>query len=197
MLPNEDFKGIGYTKAKDLRAIINQENAKDWLEKARNSTIAELRKAIRAEKARRFGKQVEVELVKNTGQPDGDVNVSDAILISTGDNPHAVSDDEYVVKSFTFAPGQYRLVEQLLIQMRAETGSTKEGHNLATAIQDYLLNRGLKAANKQDQPLLWMRSFEQRYGGNLVWVKNEEQAEFLRNAIEANKALFNEGGFSE
>lgn len=191
-IPHERFVGIGYTKAKEMRTIINEKNADFWLEKARTSTLPELRKAIRSEKNSRFKKAVNVDVAANV-----EANMSGAVLISKGDNPQILGEDDWVKKTFNLAPEQFRLLEQMLVQMRSETGSDKDGHNLMMAISEFLMNRGPKAKKGQEQPLLYMRSFEQRYGGNLVWIKNQEQADFLRAAIEANKAIFETGGFSE
>jgi len=48
---NQDLKGIGWSKAKELTSVATTENVEDWLVKARKLSVPELTEAVRSAKA--------------------------------------------------------------------------------------------------------------------------------------------------
>lgn len=200
-IPHEEFEGIGYTKIKEIRKVVNKNNVYEWLDVARKNNMKGLKRALKTHYNSLCKKPVDAVVTRPvdeaTGQPI--VNLAEAPIVSNEKDPRTLqNEDDFVKVMLSLAPEQFRLYNQVLMQMQAETGSIKDGHNLCMALMEFLMTRESQLGTKEeDRPTLWMRAFEQRFGGKLVWIKNEEQADFLRAAIESNKTIFDEGAMTD
>lgn len=198
ILTDEKLEGIGFTKACAMLPVINKANQHLWLEKAKKGSLADLRRAVKQEKESWNTEPVDASVIRNfeSSRTLGSANLSDASVVTSGDSPRPVGEDEFTRKTFMLVPEQLRWLEEGLMALREETGSSKDGYLLTCLVSFYLNHKELNADKGRENPLLWMRSFEQRFGGNLVWIKNETQANLLREVIEDNKDAFKTGGMT-
>jgi len=201
-LKQDDFEGIGFTKALKLMPIVNKDNVQDWLDKARNKSGKELDKDIEEVKKKipKF-KSVDIsyveakapELISNrpieTAEQQKVFNIENnpKTIEVTPDNIE-LSEETLIKKTFYLYPDQVRILNDALESIERETNSTKDSFNLTCAIAEFIANRNV-ISKKEDKPYAFMKAFEERFGGKLMWVKNRNAADKLNDLISKDPEL--------
>lgn len=186
-LNEEKLAGIGYSRAQLVSSVLKKDNLDEWLGKARTLSWKDLKSEVKLTNFVKPKHKV-VSVIETKAQP-GSTDMMKADIIADIDGPKIVKDEETLVKKdFFFYPEQLRFVIMILQEMEKDTGSSKEGYNLVTALMEFQSNR--VKCEKSDKPLLMMRGFELAFGGKLLWVKNGEQLDALNKLISENQELF-------
>lgn len=196
--------GVGYAKADMLKPIITNKNADDWLDKARALTIKDLRVAINAEKSKHLKYKLTEgaappspafkpdPLAQLPALPTDTVDPYKAPIMVEGEHGPVplVTEDQPTKKQFLLFPDQWRYLHTILQEMARTTGSDKEGHNLICALQEMMASRIERGDKREEKPGLYMKGFELRFGGKLLWLKSEEQATLVKTFIDGQPDLF-------
>lgn len=192
----DQLEGVGVSRAVAIRAVVKQSNKEEWINKAKTLSWKELKSEITKEQNLRPKHKIqEVTSVKpkvDLENPNNAPNLMNSDIFVQHDDPKLLKSEETLVKKeFFLYPEQLRFILTALQVIEKETGSSKEGYNLASALHELLATRMVIGNDKNDKPLLLMRGFEQRYGGRLLWCKTSEQEEFLNKLVHDSDGLFN------
>jgi len=139
---------IGWAKAKEMVGIINDENADEWLEKARNMNAIEL-----ADAAKKY------LLAMKEGE---------------GDGKKKKSGDEAVDKtiSFKLTESQKANVTEALEMAGKMSGSEKKGHNLDLIATNFLATNADSVAK---DTLEFLATLERQYGVLIMAVRTTDK----------------------
>ena len=121
----ERVAALGFSKVRELVGVLTLDNVQEWVERAEQSTYAELSHLIKVyrEKQRIAKKQAEVD--------GGEVE------------PVSVPDEQKEVwERFMLFPDQHAIVQEALTAAAAITGSASKNHNLTMICMDYLATNG-------------------------------------------------------
>lgn len=108
-------KQLGWTKARELVGVVDEENAREWKDIAESSSLRELSAAVKDHKA---------------GESSGEASEE------TG------ADDRPKAKRFMLFEGQMNNVEAALTQSKIAAGTDKDGHALDMICTEYLAQNG-------------------------------------------------------
>lgn len=109
-------KGIGWTKARELVGVVDDDNAREWKDIAESSSLRELTVAVKEHK---------------TGGSTG------------GEGESSASEDRPKPKRFMLFEGQMDNVESALAQSKIAAGTDKDGHALDMICTEYLAQNGV------------------------------------------------------
>lgn len=133
---------VGWSKAKELVGVINDENADHWLARARELNAVQL-----AEEARKY-------LKLQAGDGDGDS--------SSGGG------DEFKTMSFKLTTDQKANVEEAVELASKMSGSEKKGHNVDLISTNFIANNADSLAR---DALDFLSTIEKQYGISLLAVR--------------------------
>jgi ribosomal protein L12E/L44/L45/RPP1/RPP2 len=137
---------IGWAKAKELVGIIDDDNADDWLEKARNMNAIELAAAAKKYLEAKDGKEGSKKKEKN--------EAADKTL------------------SFKLTESQKANVLQALEMAGKMSGSDKKGHNLDLMSTNFLATNADSVAKDQME---FLSTLERQYGILLMAVRTSDK----------------------
>lgn len=137
------WQEIGWTKAKEMVGIINDENADEWLEKARSMNAIEL-----AETCRKYLKALQA------GGDDGG---------STGSNE---TPDKTL--SFKLTPSQKGNVDDALTLASKASSSEKKGHNLDLICTNFIATNAESITRDAAD---FLGTVEKQYGFQILAVR--------------------------
>lgn len=140
------WDGIGWTKAKEMVGIIDDDNADEWLEKARNMNAIEL-----ADAAKKY-------LQAKSGKGDDKKKKSDEPVDKT--------------VSFKLTVSQKENVLQALEMAGKMSGSEKKGHNLDLIATNFMATNAQSVA--QDT-LEFLNLLEKQYGVLIMAVRTSDK----------------------
>lgn len=186
----DKLSGIGYTRARTIRSVLKRSNVDQWLEKARTLSFDNLRAEVKLERLKYPKYDIKnIADIKKSELPNS--NMMDSTIYVDNDGPQPlVSEESPLRKEFWLYPDQLKFLLTCLHSIEKETGSSKEGYNLICAMQELMSARIERSDKSEEKPLLFMKGFELRFGGKLLWFKTDEQANLLANLINDQKDLF-------
>jgi hypothetical protein len=189
-LSYETLAVIGYDKATKLLGVIEHGNKEEWLKKARELSYDALVQEIKAKKPKKTR-----TVIKSTAgdQPQG-YSPEDASMLAaklaperirpSADGKTLANDDDVVYEKTLYLVGSQNTVFEAAIEnVERRTGSDKVGYLLTCALLEYLAIEGTKDQKDDDRMRHYMWALQERYGGRLVWVRNEKVAEQLSDLI--------------
>ena len=190
LIQPDQLVGIGFGRAEKIKEYVTRDNADDWFEKARTFDDRKFNAALRAEKVKRWPaptpKPVKPKPESKTDAPLTLENTLPAL-------PHDTQEPEPETnefKSFSLFPEQKRFVESVLLELQHETGSSKEGYNLVCALQMMTSSKIERGDDNEAKPKLFLKGFELRFGGKVIWLKSPELVEAFMKFYNENINLF-------
>lgn len=200
-IDKEKLAGIGYTRAAMISSVIKTTNADGWLNKAKTSTLKDLRVAIDEEKLK--NPKLRVRKITNLPAIPDPLALTDdkTITVDVPTTDPAITNEPTLLKPadiasdandvplkkiFYLYEGQLRLLNTALEVMERSTSSAKEGENLSKILQVFLANANTDAKYNSDTPIAEMRSFEENHGGKLVWFKTDGSIKEIREILKKN-----------
>lgn len=190
-VPAARLHAIGYERASLLLPVIRRENAEIWLARAESMPYDDLAKQVKAEKKPRKKRQVVVQPPGTDPQsyePEDPKTLAVSLLDEKQkpsiDGVHPTGQDEVVYeKTFYLVGDQAKVVETALEEVERQTGSSKPGYLLSCALIEFLANRGTREVGDDGRLKYWLNLLEQRYGGKLLWIRDDEVAEQLASMV--------------
>ena len=189
-LSYDTLAAIGYDKAVKLLGVIERGNKDEWLRRARELSYDDLLKAVKAAKP----KKVRTVIKSTAGdQPQGYAPEGADMLAAklaperirpSKDGQTDANDDDIVYEKTLYLVGSQNTVFETVIEnVERRTGSSKVGYLLTCALLEYLAIEGTKDQKDDDRMRHYMWALQERYGGRLMWVRNEKVAEKLNELI--------------
>ena len=186
------LQSIGYERAVAILPVIRLENAAVWLARAETLPYAKLVELVSQEKPKRKKRSVVVQPPGTDPQsykPEDPkalaVSLLDEKQQPSGDGKSANTPDETVYeKTFYLVGDQAKVVETALEEVERQTGSSKTGYLLSCALIEFLANRATREVGDDGRLKYWLGLLEQRYGGKLLWVRDDEVGEKLSKLVQ-------------
>jgi hypothetical protein len=205
------LSGVGYTNAHVLltlvgKKVIDEKNIGKWLEEAKTKSYRELEQAATKAKSASAAAALEsagvpVETVHPAPTDPGDSSVTDANLDDVvGDPPSASEDvptedpsDPRRGMKFRLHPSQYKVVDAAIAEAkRSKPEEMADNEALANVATEFLAAR----MSKEEKPLarvsFILSTLEGCYGGKFVWIKDDEAATVLAEAMNQHPDLFDQ-----
>jgi hypothetical protein len=138
-LPEEvltELKKVGRSRVYILSGFAKKDSVSLWIEKAKNSTFEELKKAITAARALKAGKNVDSEEVDQLSGPD--------------ENGGAPAPEQTHTVQTSLYDDQFKIYEAAVARAKGLSKSDKIGHNLVLICQDFLANNEFGDSPKKD-----------------------------------------------
>lgn len=187
-LKQADLNGVGYTNAFVLlplvnRGIITAENIDSWLADARTMSYREL------ETRANVAKGPSAATVADMAAAGVPVETKDGESAPAEGAAHAA--DPRSMLSFKLHPQQHDVVRAAIDEaMRGKAEEMAPNEALANVATEFLASR----MSKEEQPLtrvaFLLGSLEKVYGGKFVWIRDDEAAAVLAEAMDGHPDLF-------
>ena len=154
-----------------LAGLATKSSISLWLEKAKELTFEELKKAVQTAKAVGAGKNVdneerEPQLIKAGSSSAGESDGEDEEKYQPKDLPQP---DQWHVISGNMVTEQYEVYQAALKRAGDVTGSDKVGYNLDFICQDFLANNNFSNIKEKDRST-YLSKMERRIGLSIIAV---------------------------
>lgn len=174
----DQIKTLGRSKVYHLSGFVTQETVTLWVDRAKELTTDELKKAIGQAKAVAAGKTSDITELDPAPPKDPDIPA-----LPKPEELHHISTSLY--------DGQFATFESAMKRAKGLSGSEKIGHNLELICQDFLANNDFGATAKKDSKAFLLKiermlgvhliavdtaSGKPIYGGELLWKLVEEMS---------------------
>ena len=155
----EEIQTLGRSKVYQLAGFVKEDNVTVWMDKARELTHDDLKKAIKQAR------------IAAAGKGDGEEKDQEAIFDSDSadDKDELPKPEELHTVQTALYDGQWNTWQDALKRAKSLTGSDKIGHNLEMICQDFLANNDFGADAKGDRDG-WLAKVERQMGVHLVAV---------------------------
>lgn len=161
----EELVSIGRSKVYLLSGVANRDSIALWLEKAKELTFEELKKAIKSAKAVSAGRNVDDE---EREMPD-DPAPSSARPVASETSGTLQKPEALHTKQFGLYDSQLETWESAIGRAQGLTGSDKIGHNLELICQDFLANNDFSKAKDKDRSA-YLAKMERRLGVLIIAI---------------------------
>jgi hypothetical protein len=167
----EQLMSIGRSKVYLLAGIATKSSIALWLEKAKELTFEELKKAVQTAKAVAAGKNVdneerEPQSIKAGSSSADESDGEDEEKYQPKDLPQP---DQWHVISGNMVTEQYEVYQAALKRAGDVTGSDKVGYNLDFICQDFLANNNFSNIKEKDRST-YLSKMERRIGLSIIAV---------------------------
>lgn len=194
-VPPAELAGVGFTNAFTMLPVIDSTNVYDWIDKAKDSSWRELDLAVQAAKgpSKTAADKIKTSGGTATAKPTDDDPTYDDDGSDVGVGAAVDPKDSRRPWTFRLYPSQFKVLDAAVAEARrTKPDEMAENEALAHVATEFLASR----MSKEEKPLVRLRFmlsvFENVYGGKFVWIKNEEAAAFLGEAMENRPDLFNQ-----
>jgi hypothetical protein len=188
-----ELQGLGFTNAFTMLSIVDSENVHSWIGRAKKMAWRDLDIAVQAAKG--LSKE-DADKVRASSPAAG------AIGLPTDDDPPTedgtesaplLPGDRRRAWTFRLYESQFKVVDAAVAEAkRTKKDEMAENEALAHVATEFLASR----MSKEEKPLarlqFMLSVFEQVYGGKFVWIKNDDAAVFLGEAMESRPDLFDQ-----
>jgi hypothetical protein len=159
----EQLMSIGRSKVYLLAGIATKSSIALWLEKAKELTFEELKKAVQTAKAVAAGKNVDNEEREPQSIKAGSSSADES------DGEDVPQPDQWHVISGNMVTEQYEVYQAALKRAGDVTGSDKVGYNLDFICQDFLANNNFSNIKEKDRST-YLSKMERRIGLSIIAV---------------------------
>lgn len=161
----DELVSIGRSKVYLLSGVANRDSIALWLEKAKELTFEELKKAIKSAKAVSAGRNVDDE----EGEMPDDAAAPSARPASAATSPVLQKPEELHTRQFGMYDSQLETWDAAMDRAQGLTGSEKIGHNLELICQDFLANNDFSKIKDKDRSA-YLAKMERRLGVLIIAV---------------------------
>ncbi len=189
----KEMKGLGYTNALALLAVLGKEapvgtkprSARDWIGLAKKLSWRDL--------------SLEIKKFTSISKEQKDALVASGATVASAEPeipglpaPISASDNRRDW-GFKLHPSQFKVLDAAIAEAkRSKPGSMAENEALAHVATEFLAAR----MSKEEAPVarvgFLLTNLERVYGGKFVWVPGDEAADYLGACIEQRPELFNQ-----
>lgn len=141
-----ELVALGRSKVYLLSGVVDSNNVALWLEKAKELTFEDLKKAIKAAKALAAGKNFDSEERGASGDGDGEGNGS----VDGAAGKQLNKPEQFNQLNVPLADSQYETWKLAFDRAQKLTKSEKVGHNLELICQDFLSNNDFSNSKEKD-----------------------------------------------
>lgn len=196
----DDLAGVGFSKAHMLLPIVNADNVRGLIEKARTAqTVKDFKQEIDLIRGRRKAVErakVDAPQVNETKlEPADTADVTSPAASETG---VVLEPAERPTKvTFNLYPDQLEIVQAAIQEVQRNKRSDIEmapNEALSHVALGFMAERLTKDKRPNAQIRFYMHWLERIYGGKLIWVTNDEAAAVLSKAVEEHGELFPQQG---
>lgn len=161
---------LGRSKVYLLSGVANRDNIALWLEKAKDLTFDELKKAIQAAKALAAGKHVDTEERDSSGGSTSSGPREDRASVPEAVGAKSLPPPEsWHQVNVPLAEAQFETWEAAFKRAKSLSNSEKVGHNLELICQDFLANNDLSGVKAKDRSA-YLAKTERRLGVLIIAV---------------------------
>lgn len=178
------LEGIGRSKIEMILPVVTRENAREWIEKARELPYGRLELEVREFKARSVPHPPEPTLPESPVVPEAPVVLSKTTTAS------ATPPTTFKTRTFRLPEDVITLLDEALGEAQRITKSASDAFNLACVLQHFLAHRMTQEGKKDSRLRFFMRHMEEIYGGRLLHVRNDKAWKVLQQAVESAPDLF-------
>lgn len=165
----EQIRDLGRSKVYILSGFVNQDNVMSWVEKAKEMTTGELKKAVRAANAA-------LKAGASSNDPEeGDQDDYAASDEKESDEKVPPAPDEMHTLHFSLYKPQFETWTSAFEQASKMSKSDKQGHNLEMICQDFLSNNDFSKEGEETVSL-YLAKMERRLGVKLIAVDHSTGA---------------------
>lgn len=161
---------LGRSKVYQMAGIVNEENVTLWIDRAKELTHDELKKALKQAQIAKAGKSIDEE--EKSQEPFSD---------SGDDHPLPKPEELHTVQTALY-DGQWNTWQTALDCAKKISGSDKVGHNLEMICQDFLNNNDFGAEAKKDRTT-FLAKIEKQLGCHLVAIDPSSGQPFYGTAL--------------
>jgi len=161
-LPDEILsllQSLGRSKVYQLAGFVSEDNVTIWIDKARELTHDELKKAVKQARIASAGKGVDGEESDQSGN----------LLEGPKDKEELPKPEEMHTMQTCLYEGQWKTYQAALERAKSLSGSDKIGHNVELICQDFLTNNDFGKDAKKDR-VTFLTKVERMLGVHLVGI---------------------------
>jgi len=161
----DELVSIGRSKVYLLSGVANRDSIALWMEKAKELTFEDLKKAIKSAKAVSAGRNVDHEEreMPEDAPPSSSIPAADG-----GPKPLQKPEVLHTVQAGLY-DAQMETWQSALSRAQGLTGSEKIGHNLELICQDFLANNDFSKAKDKDRSS-YIAKMERRLGVLIIAI---------------------------
>jgi hypothetical protein len=184
----KEIEAAERSRVEMILGVVNRENARDWLTRAKTLPYKALRNQLTRERAKRKSSR---PAATAPDKPHPTTPVRIACEGTEGAAENATM--EYQTRTFRLPDDADTLLTEALAVAQRVTRSHSDNFNLACIVQQFL-SHNLTVEGKDDgRRGYFQRWMEEIYGGHFVHVRNEEAWAVLANAVDKHPHLFGTG----
>jgi hypothetical protein len=188
-----ELAGVGFTNAFTMLPVVDSTNVYDWIDEAKNKSWRELDLAVRAAKGPSKAAADSITASTPKTPKAAPTAADDPTYEDDGSETPTDTKDARRPWTFRLYPSQFKVVDAAVAEARrTKPDEMAENEALAHVATEFLASR----MSKEEKPLVRLKFmlsvFESVYGGKFVWIKNEDAAQFLGDAMDQRPDLFNQ-----
>jgi hypothetical protein len=159
---------IGRSKLYLLSGVANKDNVTLWIEKAKELTFEDLKKAIKMAKAATADRNIDNEEKDSSLDGSGDAPSSSTATADAGPK-HLPKPEEWHQLNVPLADAQFETWQAAFKRAQSISNSEKVGHNLDLICQDFLSNNDFGDAKGKDRTA-FISKIERKLGVLIIAV---------------------------
>ena len=162
-----DLISLGRSKVYLLSGVATRDSITLWIDKAKDLSYEELKKAIKMAKASVAAKNDDAEEVDSIGEFEA--KREEEIVNSDSDSKPLPAPDSFTMVHYSLAPEQLETCNMAMERSKRLSNSDKVSHNFELICQDFLSNNSFSDVKEKDRSAYFSK-MERRLGVLIIAV---------------------------
>ena len=186
----KEIEQVKRSRVEMILGVVDRNNAREWLDQAKNLEYKELRNRLVRERAKRKGKRKEDP---SATAPDTPTTTTPIRLACEAQEAGEATDMVFHTRTFRLPDDADTLLTEALATAQRVTGSHSDAFNLTCIMQQFLAHNLTTEGKDDGRRGYFQRWMEEVYGGTFLQIRNDEAWEVLARAVKEHPHLFGTG----